>query len=253
MVHRLMSVHCDTSDVARIGREAYLRPVRVHRWTYRVLSCAKLLSDASGGAFDVTLGREAASHADITLLPGDRVRLKRRAEIDLGGIAKGFAVDRAVAALRRSGARTGSVNAGGDLRIFGAVPQTVRVRIPASPWMTLPLATRNEGAFATSAGYFGAGPIDIPSGRRRGALLHDRGRPHQDRRVGRARSSSPRALSRAGFSRRSRRHALCGSRLACVSGSTPRRPCSGQAALRGSSRTTFLRTARIPRGLRRPR
>jgi thiamine biosynthesis lipoprotein len=118
------------------------------------------------GSADVTLGREAASHADITLLPGDRVRLKRRAEIDLGGIAKGFAVDRAVAALRRSGARTGSVNAGGDLRIFGAVPQTVRVRIPASPWMTLPLATRNEGAFATSAGYFGAGPIDIPSGRR---------------------------------------------------------------------------------------
>jgi thiamine biosynthesis lipoprotein len=166
MIHELMSAHSDTSDVARIGREAHLRPVRVHRWTYRVLSCAKALSEASGGAFDVTLGREGAIHADIALLPGERVRLKRRAELDLGGIAKGFAVDRAVAVLRRCGARTGSVNAGGDLRIFGAVPQTVRVRIPASPCMTLPLATWNEGAFATSAGYFGAGPIDIPSGRR---------------------------------------------------------------------------------------
>lgn len=166
MIHELMSAHTDTSDVARIGREAHLRPVRVHRWTYRVLSCAKALSEASGGAFDVTLGREGASHADISLLPGERVRLKRRARLDLGGIAKGFAVDRAVAALRRRGASAGSVNAGGDLRIFGAVPQTVRVRIPASPCMTLPLATQNEGAFATSAGYFGAGPIDIPSGRR---------------------------------------------------------------------------------------
>jgi thiamine biosynthesis lipoprotein len=165
-IHELMSAHSGTSDVARIGREAHLRPVRVHRWTYRVLSCAKALSEASGGAFDVTLGREGASHADVSLLPGERVRLKRRASLDLGGIAKGFAVDRAVAALRRCGARTGSVNAGGDLRVFGAVPQTVRVRIPASPCMTLPLATQSEGAFATSAGYFGAGPIEIPSGRR---------------------------------------------------------------------------------------
>jgi thiamine biosynthesis lipoprotein len=166
MVHALMSAQCETSDVARIGREAHLRPVRVHRWTYQVLSCAKALSEASGGAFDVTLGREGATHADIALLPGERVRLKRRAALDLGGIAKGFAVDRAVAVLRRCGARTGSVNAGGDLRIFGAVPQTVRVRIPASPCMTLPLATQSEGAFATSAGYFGAGPLDIASGQR---------------------------------------------------------------------------------------
>jgi thiamine biosynthesis lipoprotein len=165
-IHELMSAHSDTSDVARIGREAHLRPVRVHRWTYQVLACAKALSEASGGAFDVTLGREGASHADISLLPGKRVRLKRRATLDLGGIAKGFAVDRAVAALRRSGASAGSVNAGGDLRIFGAVPQTVRVRIPASPCMTLALANQSEGAFATSAGYFGAGPIDLPSGRR---------------------------------------------------------------------------------------
>jgi thiamine biosynthesis lipoprotein len=165
-IHELMSAHSDTSDVARIGHEAHLRPVPVHRWTYQVLSCAKALSEASGGAFDVTLGREGASHADISLLPGERVRLKRRATLDLGGIAKGFAVDRAVAALRRCGARTGSVNAGGDLRIFGAAPQPVRVRVPANPRMTLALAARNEGAFATSAGYFGAGPIDVRSGRR---------------------------------------------------------------------------------------
>jgi thiamine biosynthesis lipoprotein len=165
-IHALMSAHSDTSDMARIGREAHLRPVRVHRWTWRVLACAKALSEASGGAFDVTLGREGASHADIVLLAGERVRLKRRARLDLGGIAKGFAVDRAVAALRRCGASAGSVNAGGDLRIFGALPQTVRVRLPASPCMTLPLASEREGAFATSAGYFGAGPIDLPSGRR---------------------------------------------------------------------------------------
>jgi thiamine biosynthesis lipoprotein len=166
MIHELMSAQSDTSDVARIGREAHRRPVRVHRWTYRVLSCAKALSEASGGAFDVTLGREGASHADISLLAGECVRLRRRAQLDLGGIAKGFAVDRAVATLRRCGARTGSVNAGGDLRVFGKLPQSVRVRVPATPRMTIAVASQAEGAFATSAGYFGAGPVDIPSGRR---------------------------------------------------------------------------------------
>ena len=48
------------------------------------------------------------------------VIVRRRACIDLGGIAKGFAVDLAVEAMRRAGAISGLVNAGGDLRVFGA-------------------------------------------------------------------------------------------------------------------------------------
>jgi thiamine biosynthesis lipoprotein ApbE len=39
--------------------------------------------------------------------------------VDLGGIAKGFAVDRAVKALKCAGLASGVVNAGGDLRVFG--------------------------------------------------------------------------------------------------------------------------------------
>jgi FAD:protein FMN transferase len=48
----------------------------------------------------------------------------------LSGIAKGFAVDQAVAALQAQGVPHGIVNAGGDLRVFGDVPQEVHLRHP---------------------------------------------------------------------------------------------------------------------------
>jgi thiamine biosynthesis lipoprotein len=159
-VHALMSAHADESDVARINRQGHRHPVRVHPWTFQVLSCARSVSQASHGAFDVTLGREGATYEDIGLQPDCRVSLRRRARLDLGGIAKGFAVDRAVAALRRLGASSGSVNAGGDLRLFGGESQTVRVRLPGLPFLSAPLAVARDKAFATSAGYFTGELID---------------------------------------------------------------------------------------------
>jgi thiamine biosynthesis lipoprotein len=155
-VHRLMNVHSCEGDLARINRSAHRRAVRVHPWTRRVLAVARRISDASEGAFDVTLGREGASYSDIDLLDGNRVRLRRAARVDLSGIAKGFAVDRAVEALRRRNVRSGSVNAGGDLRVFGDDLQDLRVRLPHAPQLTVPLPPARNGAFATSGGYFGS-------------------------------------------------------------------------------------------------
>ena len=164
-VHFLMNAHSSAGDIAAINRTACRRPVPVHAWTFRVLAAALRISRASAGAFDPTLGR-GATHEDIVLLPGRRVRLRRRARLDLGGIAKGFAVDRAVEALRRHGARAGCVNAGGDLRLFGRAPQVVRVRLPSEPSASVVLATARERAFATSAAYFGGMHIDARRGRR---------------------------------------------------------------------------------------
>jgi FAD:protein FMN transferase len=158
-VHGLMSAHSDGGDLAAINLHAHRRAVRVHPWTYRVLRSARAISRASQGAFDPTLGRRA-SWADIQLLPRNEVKLARLARLDLGGIAKGFAVDLAVAALRREGATIGCVNAGGDLRFFGRRAQLVRVRVPASPTQAVPLAETTERAFATSGTYFGGEIVD---------------------------------------------------------------------------------------------
>jgi thiamine biosynthesis lipoprotein len=172
-VQRRMSFHEPQSDVSCLNRWAAHGPVAVDPWTYRVLEAASGFRDASRGVFDVTVAPElqrwgylpAAGHAAgagrplrdpgaIELLPDRRVRFRRPVRIDLGGIAKGFAVDRAIEALRDAGAVAGRVNAGGDLRVFGASPTTVHVRHPGAPARVLPLAQLTDAALATSATYF---------------------------------------------------------------------------------------------------
>lgn len=154
-VHALMNFHAALGDVARINRARPGRTVSVDRWTHRVLRRARELSVRSAGAFDVVVPGSGACHADLDLLPGSKVRWRRRARLDLGGIAKGFAVDRAVQALRRHGARRGCVNAGGDLRRFGDWAEPVRVRIPHSPWRSIVLPRASSEAVATSGAYYG--------------------------------------------------------------------------------------------------
>jgi thiamine biosynthesis lipoprotein len=167
-----MSYHDAASDISRLNRAAAQRPVAVHDWTWRVLAAARNFSAASGGLFDITVAPalarlgylpchagfpRASGHADwrdVELIPARRVRFKRPLRIDLGGIAKGFAVDKAIEALRVHGASSGRVNAGGDLRLFGPQTETVYVRHPQLPQILLPLAELRDGAAATSAAYF---------------------------------------------------------------------------------------------------
>jgi thiamine biosynthesis lipoprotein len=64
----------------------------------------------------------------MDLAPPHRVIAHLPLRLDLGGIAKGYAVDRALAALRAAGCRRGLVNAGGDLAVFGADGHCVVIR-----------------------------------------------------------------------------------------------------------------------------
>jgi thiamine biosynthesis lipoprotein len=85
---------------------------------------------------------------DIRVLPSSRVGIARRVAIDLGGIAKGFAVDRAIDVLREYGCSAGEVNAGGDLRVFGPDESVVWIRARDAHW---PIRLR-DGACAVSEG-----------------------------------------------------------------------------------------------------
>jgi hypothetical protein len=90
----------------------------------------------------------------------DHVRFRRPVTIDLGGIAKGFAVDRAVEALQKAGAISGIVNAGGDLRVFGEHAQEVQIRHPLYPGRTAGMVRLRDRALATSARYFAPALFD---------------------------------------------------------------------------------------------
>lgn len=144
-IEQLMSFHRSDSELARINAEAYGRTVGVSDPMWTVLQKALEVSRLSDGAFDVTVGPlmdlwKAAGQAGVppsdaelarvrALVGWDKVVLDPNQEtvrfavdgvkIDLGGIAKGYAVDRSVEVLRRHGALGGMVDLGGNVRCFG--------------------------------------------------------------------------------------------------------------------------------------
>ena len=185
-VQRRMSYHDPASELSRINREAARGAVVVDEWTFAVLSAAAEMHRVSGGVFDVTVAPRlealgflpatgecagGANFQHVGLNTDRTIRFHRpNMRIDLGGIAKGFAVDQAVAALRRSGVPRGLVNAGGDLRAFGDGPFPVAIRHHENPRATLTTVALQNAALATSAHYFAtrlvpgstAGPIIDP-------------------------------------------------------------------------------------------
>jgi thiamine biosynthesis lipoprotein len=154
-----MNRHDPLSEVSRLNREAAWRRVAVHRSTLAVLRAAGKFSEDSGGAFDITVGSKG-NWRDVLINKDDHVRFRRPVTIDLGGIAKGFAVDRAVEALQKAGAISGIVNAGGDLRVFGEHAQEVQIRHPLYPGRTAGMVRLRDRALATSARYFAPALFD---------------------------------------------------------------------------------------------
>jgi thiamine biosynthesis lipoprotein len=167
LVQQHMSAFDPDSDLGRIQRLAHRQAVAVHPWTQEVLLLAQSLHAQSEGLFDPGVapqleawGLLPRSQADnpsssITQLTvqGGRVRSAGPCHLDLGGIAKGFAVDRAVDALQAHGISSASVNAGGDLRVIGPEPEPIYLRQPHSPqpWLA---GLLQDGACATSAIHF---------------------------------------------------------------------------------------------------
>ena len=119
------------SDLLAIRLSPVGHRLEVHPWTWEVLELSKRLNELSHGCFDPCLPVAVGRISDIDLpVPGVVVR-RESVSIDLGGIAKGYAVDRAIAALQGGGCSEGGVNAGGDLRVFGPSEHTVWVRLRA--------------------------------------------------------------------------------------------------------------------------
>jgi thiamine biosynthesis lipoprotein len=183
-VDRTMSRFSSSSDVGRANLEAGAGPVAVTPETALVLEEALRWAAASEGAFDPCLGRvlalwdvggrrepppadQVARFAGRGLYQcmefgtraGEPVVLFRDADvaIDLGGIAKGYGVDRAVEALRSYGIYNGLVNCGGDLYAMGhsedGDPWTVGIRDPEDPDRLIETIAASDCAMATSGDY----------------------------------------------------------------------------------------------------
>jgi thiamine biosynthesis lipoprotein len=145
-VQRCLSRFEPDSDIGRFNALCSGGWLDAQADTATVLSAAQQLFGDSNGLFDVTLGSAPAGW----LLRERRLhKLHDDANLDLGGIGKGHAVDRAVRALQRAGAVAGWVNAGGDLRSFGGATVELKLRDEQRGGV-VHFGRLHDGAFATS-------------------------------------------------------------------------------------------------------
>lgn len=183
-VDRLMTRFSEVSEVGRANRLAATRAVAVSVATASVLREALEWAAATEGAFDPCIGRairiwdigrrrvpppEALVQPlagrglyralDLTTWRGEPVVsfADPDVELDLGGIAKGYGVDRAAEALRRQGVRQAIINVGGDLYALGEAgdgePWRVGIRDPEDPAGLAGEITVRDAAVATSGDY----------------------------------------------------------------------------------------------------
>ena len=155
-MHRLLSRQERGTDYVRLSETGVGDVVKVDVRTAEVLHLALGLQRESAGAFDPERrgpprhDTVAADAQPAWSLEDERtVRICRRAAVDLDGIAKGYAVDRAIAGLRARGIAA-TVNAGGDLRTTRLRSEPLFVRCDTQRGGLVSLGRLTTGAFASS-------------------------------------------------------------------------------------------------------
>jgi len=181
----MMSVWKSESDIVRINAAAGEKAVPVSSETREVLQVARQISEQTDGTFDITFaalsGLWKFDYQDKDESIPDRKEIERRLplvnyrdvavddaagtvmlrrkgmRVNLGGIGKGYAVDRAVDILRRSGLRDFMIQAGGDMYVAGSRgdrPWRLGIRDPRGPadrvFAALDLS---DSTFSTSGDY----------------------------------------------------------------------------------------------------
>jgi thiamine biosynthesis lipoprotein len=179
-IDALMSTYKPESELSRVNAKAAREPVRISRELYDLLQTSAEYSKLTRGAFDITYASvgylydyrkhvhpdDAAiaaalpgiDYRHVQLLPdGPAVRFAREGvRVDLGGIAKGYAVDRGIAVLRAAGIERAMVNAGGDTRIIGdrfGRPWIVGIRHPDDEKKVVLRMPITDAAMSTSGDY----------------------------------------------------------------------------------------------------
>ena len=176
----LLSTWIHDSELSAFNAAPADEPVTLSVETLEVLQAARAANEQTGGAFDVTCralielwqraaergqppdetelhdAREASRWEFIELTDAGAVKRRDTARLDVDGIAKGYAIDRAADVLRRAGLDGGLVEIGGDLVCFGRPPQgetwTVGIQNPFGPGRLAELRLA-AGAVCTSGDY----------------------------------------------------------------------------------------------------
>src|SRR5258705_5549208 len=179
-IDRAMSPFKPESELSRLNREAAKAPVPVSEEMFELIARSIEFSKLSGGAFDFTFGSvgcmfdyrkgvKPTAEKSAAALPGidyRHIRLDRRrrtiefardnVRIDLGGIAKGHAVDNCVALLKTRRVKEALVMAGGDSRDLGdkrGRPWMIGIRDPRRKGTVVAMLPLADAAISTSGDY----------------------------------------------------------------------------------------------------
>jgi len=170
----------DTSEMSRVNASAYAQPQKVTAELFGLLKIAMEISVATDGAFDISydsVGQlydfRAGKHPDENQIAAQlenidyhHVILDEAAQtvsfktpgvrINLGGIAKGYSVERVIRLLREAGVEHALATAGGDTRILGdrrGKPWIVGVRDPNQRDGIFTRIPLDDEAISTSGDY----------------------------------------------------------------------------------------------------
>ncbi len=179
-IEQKMSVYIDSSELSLVNREAYKQPVIVSPELFHLLEKALHFSKITHGAFDITFasighfydyrkGIHPSSKKVDQLLPAINyhwvelnqknltVRFKHKnVKIDLGGIAKGYAIDQAAQQFKKRGITSAYLSAGGDTLLIGdrrGRPWMVGIKDPRNEKANAVVIPLENTALSTSGDY----------------------------------------------------------------------------------------------------
>src|ERR1700732_2106300 len=179
-IDNLMSHYKPESQLSQINARANQEPVRVDKELFDLIRLSTYYSQITEGAFDITYAsvgylydyphhihpseeqiRQALPAVNWRNMLLDEAHHTVRFEhpgmrIDLGGIGKGYAVDRGVEVLKARGITRAVVTAGGDSRIIGdrmGRPWLVAIRHPDDPKKVVTRIPLSDSAMSTSGDY----------------------------------------------------------------------------------------------------
>ena len=176
-IDRLMSSYDEKSRISILNSKG---SIEADSEIVDVLERARYFHQLSAGAFDITVepllrlfdksfSERSAPPSDVEIeetlqlvgfdrieVTSDRIYLPDGMKITLGGIAKGYAIDRAVAVLKEHGIERGLVNAGGDMRSIGSKGENswkIALQNPRNGSDYIAILPLNDSAVATSGDY----------------------------------------------------------------------------------------------------
>jgi thiamine biosynthesis lipoprotein len=181
-LEQLLSTWRSDSELSRVNAEAGRQPVRVSQETLELVARSLEMAQLTHGGFNIALGPavEAWSVTEQQRIPDDKelqqlkplvdwtsiqvnkeagtIYLPRKGmRIDVGGIGKGYAADRAVEQMKRAGAMGGVIALSGDIKTFGLLPDRnwfpVGIRHPRVDGGLIAMIDLKDEAISTAGDY----------------------------------------------------------------------------------------------------